>query len=302
MPSNIEKVQEFIKEKEKNSILGQIKELTGDEESDNGNARDNDSDLMKYAEYKLKESELNIVEQAKLTLLELKLSVFKCTYFQEFQDFLEELKQNWWWATTEQNNGNTGRWTTDTTADISPEIADGNVEQIAHILSNWQSRSQWEKLEVSKEERKKFLFPNWELPKSQSEMESKYLSSITVPILDKNWNSSSIELKVHKKLANNYIAAFNELKNAWIKVNADATWAYNWRNVRWWTRLSDHSFWTAIDVNWTDNWWVYGATNTDSVFYNDQKTVEIFKKYWFARWWDRSKSSDDPMHFTYMGW
>lgn len=299
MTSNIEKVQEFIQEKEKDSIIWQIKELTGSDNSDN-NSWDKDSDLMKYAELKLKDN-LKIKETFELKLLELKLSIFKSSYFQEFQDFLEELKKGWWTTKSGQNSGDTSEWNRDF-ADVSPEISDGNVEQIAHIWSNWQSRSPWEKLEVSKEERKKFLFQNWEPPKSQSEMKSKYLTSITVPILDKNWNNSTIDLKVHKKLADNYTAVFKELKAEGIKIDSGHTWAYNWREKRGWNGMSEHSFGTAIDINWNVNWWVYWTTNKNSEFFNDQKTVEIFKKYWFAWWWDRSARSDDPMHFTYMWW
>jgi hypothetical protein len=216
-----------------------------------------------------------------------------------------ELKQKLWLELNELKSEIT--WSNQETSwenlDNLPEmdISDKDVSEIAHIWSNRDTRKSGEKLEVDKEKRKNFLFPQW-LPESKQEMVSKYLKEITVPILDKNWNEKNLTLKIHSKLANNYIAVFKELKENWIKINSSSTAAFVWRKVRRWQRMSDHSYWTAIDVNRSDNWWVYWPTNKNSEFFNSQKTVEIFKKYWFARWWDRSEKSDDPMHFTYMWW
>ena len=70
--------------------------------------------------------------------------------------------------------------------------------------------------------------------------------------------------------------------------------------MRRWEKMSEHSYGSAIDVNWTVNGGVYGETVEDSKFFNSPVTVEIFKKYWFAWWWDRSAKSNDPMHFSYM--
>lgn len=186
--------------------------------------------------------------------------------------------------------------------DVLPEIDNASVEEIAHLWAeNWDTRQLWETLKVNKKKRKKFLFPDDE-PKTAAEMESKYLSKITVPTIDKNWNEKNITLRVHKKLVDNYKAIFKELKDKWIKVDSSSTAAYNWRKIRKWNRLSDHSFWSAIDLNWSYNWWVYWKTDKNSDYYNNQTTVEIFKKYWFARWWDWWKKRYDPMHFTYMWW
>ena len=43
--------------------------------------------------------------------------------------------------------------------------------------------------------------------------------------------------------------------------------------------MSEHSYGSAIDVNWTVNGGVYGETVEDSKFFNSPVTVEIFKKY-----------------------
>ena len=333
---NESKIKEYIQNKEKNALTSVIEEFTW--ELKFLNFFKNDKDLQEYAELSLKsDNELTIKDSLKMAKLEMLLPI-KCKYFEEFKKFLEDLKQNGWsesqlentsWESSEwgadssqnpgtetpsewnadssQNPGTetTSQWNVDSnqdsSAEISSEIEDINIEEIAHLWSEWQKRKKWEKLKVDKQKRKKFLFPDGE-PKNAAEMESKYLSTVSVEIIDKNWNEKDLTLKVHKKLAKNYEAIFKELKENWIKIDSSSTAAYNWRKIRRWNRLSDHSFWTAIDVNWSDNWWVYWPTNEDSIFFNNQITVEIFKKYWFARWWDWSAKSNDPMHFTYLWW
>lgn len=260
---------------------------------------------MKYAELKMNEKNLKWWDKVKMELLALRLSV-TCSYFKDFQTFLDRLnhRDDVGWNTATHTIINPDySWESDQPyTNIAPEIADSDVEEIAHLWSpKWKNRKRWEKLEVNKSERIKFLFPEW-LPKSKREMERKYLTRITVQILDKKWNTQSKTLQVHKKLAKNYEAIFKELLSNWIKVDGNSTWAYCRRKVRRWKTQSEHSFWSAIDINWAVNGGVYGKTDKSSIYYNNQTTVEIFKKYWFAWWWDRSKRSDDPMHFTYLWW
>lgn len=320
MADKAEQIKEYIQNKEKNAVTSVIEEFTW--ELKFLNFFKNDKDLQDYAELSLKpDSELTLKDSLKKTKLELLLPI-KCKYFEEFKKFLADLDENEWsepkseetsWESSEWGADNSQNSDTETqsewaasssqnsSTEVSSEIEDVNVEEIAHLWSEWQKRKKWEKLKVDKQKRKKFLFPDGE-PKNAAEMESKYLSSISVEIIDKNWNNKDLTLKVHKKLAKNYEAVFKELKENWIKIDSSATAAYNRRKIRRWKRLSDHSFWTAIDVNWSDNWWVYWPTNENSVFFNNQTTVEIFKKYWFAWWWDWSAKSNDPMHFTYLWW
>ena len=168
--------------------------------------------------------------------------------------------------------------------------------------------SEWESLqdsapvgeakEIEKKQRMQRLFPEW-VPQTEKEMK-KYITKIKVPIITEGWKTKKLTLRVHKKLANEYIAIFEDMKNAWIKVNPDTTACFNWRKMRKWSKMSHHSYWTAIDVNWDVNWWVYWKTDKNSPYFNDQATVEIWKKHGFYRWWDRSAKSNDPMHFTYM--
>ena len=275
----------------------------------------NDEKLLKYAELQMKVNEAELKANAKVERLsfweKLKLEVDKakmellgsitCPYFKDFQDFLERLKHRddvGWNTETNTMIMPDYSWESDQPfTNIALEIDESDVAEIAHLwCPNWQNRSRWEKLEVNKEQRIKFLFPEW-LPKNKNEMESKYLTTITVSILDEQWNIQNKELQVHKKLAKNYEAVFKELLANWVKVDAKATWAYCWRKIRRGNKLSEHSYWSAIDVNWTVNGWVYGETDKNSIYYNNQTTVEIFKKYW-----DRSAQSDDPMHFTYLWW
>ena len=307
-------VKEYIAEKNEENPAAQLKNLAWEvwlwkekKEWDDGphlfEWLKNDEKLLKYAELKMKEDDLKWWEKFKMELLELRLSI-TCSYFKDFQTFLDRMK----------HKNDVGR-NTETNSIIEPNyedpdnpykevpqnIDDTDLEQIAHLWSNWQNRGRWEKLVVDKEARKRFLFPDW-LPKTKEEMESKYLVKITVPILDGDWNTKEKELQVHKKLANSYIAVFKELVSNWIKVDGNVTGAYCWRKIRRWNSMSEHSYWTAIDINWSYNWGVYGRTDKNSIYYNNQTTVEIFKKYWFARWWDWSAQADDPMHFTYMWW
>lgn len=182
---------------------------------------------------------------------------------------------------------------------IETDIQNVEVMEVAHLWSNWKKRKRWEKLEVEKKQREHFLFENG-VPKTKEEMESKYLTAITVPILNKKWWETSLKLKVHKKLKKFFECVFKELKDSNIKIDPESTWSYVWRKMRRGKSMSEHSYWSAIDINWNVNWWVYGKTDENSELFNSQKTVEIFKKYWFAWWWDWSKKSNDPMHFSYM--
>lgn len=152
--------------------------------------------------------------------------------------------------------------------------------------------------EVELKQRINWLFPEW-VPQTEKQMK-KYLTKIKVPIITENWKTKKLKLYVHKKLANEIKAIFEEMKEAWIKINPDTTACFNWRKMRKWKKMSHHSYGTAIDVNRDVNGWVYWKTDNSSPYFNDQATVDIWKKHWFYWWWDRSAKNNDPMHFTYM--
>lgn len=164
-----------------------------------------------------------------------------------------------------------------------------------------ESAKVWEAANIEKSKRCARLFPEGK-PKSAEQMR-KYLTRITVPIRTADWKESTHTLNIHKKLANVYKAIFKEMYDKNIPVNPTTTWWYCRRLVRGSkTKLSEHCFWGAVDLNWDVNWWVYGPDKPGSKYFNGSDTVRIWKKYGFYRWWDRSARKNDPMHFTYMGW
>lgn len=158
----------------------------------------------------------------------------------------------------------------------------------------------WEAKEIPLKQRMQWLFPEW-IPTKEKEMK-KYLTKIKIPIITPEWKEKKLTLHVHKKLANEYKAIFQEMYDKWIPVNPKSTACFNWRKMRKWSKMSHHSYWSAIDINRDVNGWVYGKTDKSSPYYNDLATVDIWKKHGFYWWWDWSKNYNDPMHFTYMNW
>ena len=177
----------------------------------------------------------------------------------------------------------------------STYVDKANPPQVKYSLD---SAKVWEAKEVPKNQRMKRLFPSW-TPKTEKEMR-KYITKIDVPIRTAQWKDKKLTLSIHKKLANEYIAIFKEMYREWIPVNPSSTWWFVWRLMRRWRKLSHHSYWSAVDINWDVNWWVYWSTKKNSPYFNSQKMVAIRKRHWFYRWWDWSSRSYDPMHFTYM--
>ena len=202
-----------------------------------------------------------------------------------------------------ENLGKKDNWQSQTTSlETSQQSSSGATDtswaEVYDTDSSVDSAKVWEAKEVPLKQRMKWLFPQW-APKEEKEMK-KYLTKIKVPIRTPEWKSKKLTLHIHKKLANEYKAIFQEMYDRWIPVNPSSTWWYNRRKMRRGSKLSHHSYWTAVDVNWDVNGWVYGATVKNSPYYNDQATVDIWKKHGFYRWWDWSSKSNDPMHFTYM--
>ncbi len=202
-----------------------------------------------------------------------------------------------------ENLGKKDNWQSQTTSlETSQQSSSGATDtswaEVYDTDSSVDSAKVWEAKEVPLKQRMKWLFPQW-APKEEKEMK-KYLTKIKVPIRTPEWKSKKLTLHIHKKLANEYKAIFQEMYDRWIPVNPSSTWWYNRRKMRRGSKLSHHSYWTAVDVNWDVNGWVYGATVRNSPYYNDQATVDIWKKHGFYRWWDWSSKSNDPMHFTYM--
>ena len=210
---------------------------------------------------------------------------------------IENLNNSWDDQTQSWTSGSSGStssaWTTSSSWSGSSESTDSSSIEVSV-----DSARVGEAKEVPLKQRMQRLFPEW-VPTREKDMK-KYITKIKVPILTANWKKKKLTLHVHKKLANEYKAIFQEMYDRKIPVNPDKTWWYNWRKMRRWKKLSHHSYGSAVDVNWDVNGWVYGTTDRNSPYYNGNDTVAIRKKHGFYRWWDWSARSDDPMHFTYM--
>lgn len=101
---------------------------------------------------------------------------------------------------------------------------------------------------INRSERMKWLFPNG-TPKSAAQMQQ-YLVTITVPIVSSKGAESTMTLRVHKKLANEYIAIFKEMKAIGFPVRASDTAAYVWRTMATnGSKISYHSYGSVVDLN-----------------------------------------------------
>lgn len=148
------------------------------------------------------------------------------------------------------------------------------------------------------------LFPNG-VPKSRSGM-YRYMTTITVPIVNAAGQKSSMRLTVHKKLSSKIRNAFRDMADAGIPVDKSCTGAFNYRYMTSGTLLSHHSYGCAIDINWTYNPYVSyerllaGYKRSNSRYTIRSKCVAIWKKYGFE-WGGNWKTYKDYMHFSYTG-
>ena len=145
-----------------------------------------------------------------------------------------------------------------------------------------------------------WLFPDG-IPNSESEM-SKYLASVEVPILDENGTRTTMTLRVHSKLTEEYKAIFEDLVSAGFRIKKSATGAYNWRNISGSSKKSTHSYGVAIDVNWNDNPQnksYYESNKGVNPYTVTDKVISIFRQHGF-NWGGYFGSNYDPMHFSYL--
>lgn len=148
-------------------------------------------------------------------------------------------------------------------------------------------------------QRMNYLFPEG-IPTSKSTMEE-YLEQIEVPIMDIHGNQSMVNLTVHKKLASEIKAIFEEMVA--IKFPVKDTYGYSWRRMASGIgSLSHHSYGVAIDVNASSNGAPYtgwGYNPGSDPYSVTQDVVSIWKKHGFYWGGDWSGYYNDPMHFTY---
>ena len=148
--------------------------------------------------------------------------------------------------------------------------------------------------------RMKWMFPDG-TPKKKKQME-KYLVTIEVPIIDDLGNESTMELEVHKSLAQDIKDIFQEMKDIGFPVRSADTKAYKWRKMSTSSSRSHHSYGCVVDLNWDSNP-MKGVTEGKyrpgvDPYSVTPEVVSIWKShgfYWGGNW----KSTKDYMHFTY---
>ena len=295
----IERVVDKMKEKDQNDAFLHIwKDIVVDYLLDEWESNDKVNDFFIWMG-------INLFSNSAGKLKDLREQIRKSNTKEELEtlekSIIENLDNQWNGQQTTSSTSSWGvvAWTAaaSTVAYASSSKTDSSDTE-SGIENTADSAKVWEAKEVPLKQRMKRLFPEW-VPTVEKEMK-KYLTKIKVPIRTPEWKTKKLTLHIHKKLANEYKAIFQEMYDKWIPVNPQETWWYNWRKMRRWKKLSHHSYGTAVDVNWGVNGWVYWKTDRNSPYYNDQAMVNIRKQHGFYRWGDWSKKSDDPMHFTYM--
>ena len=220
---------------------------------------------------------------------------------------------------------NGGKWTQENTFGYAKEKSGGvrNTGSRAEQLGPWRYGDQYytdhvlryyqlgdpgeesvaagEAAKVALEGRLDWLFSDG-VPSSPKEMQ-KYLTQITVPIINKNGKAATMILTVHKKLATEIKKVFEDMKRAGFKIKPEETAGYNWRTMASnSSRVSHHSYGCVVDVNWTSNGASYtswGYHPGEDEFSVTKEIVNIWKRHGFYWGGDWSTAYFDPMHFTY---
>lgn len=151
------------------------------------------------------------------------------------------------------------------------------------------------------------LFPDG-LPQSEAEMQ-KYLTTVSITVRDKDGNLQQRNLTVHKALADDVVAIFQEIADAGFC--AYDVGAYSWRPMATSGNRSHHSYGIAIDINLNENYMIKNGKVIAGSCWNpasnpysigpDSAVVRAFQKrgwVWGGTW----KSSKDYMHFSYTGY
>lgn len=247
---------------------------------------------------------LNIFSGCSEQLKDLREKISQTKSKKELNDLEKTIIESLWklsddkWNNSQRSTKSTTSRTAATTRAAASTTYSSRRRDNIYSRTSTESAPVWEAAEIPVKDRMNRLFPEWK-PKSPEEMK-KYIIPINVPIRTPKWKSDNLTLYIHKKLANEYQAIFQEMYDKRIPVNPKKTGWYNWRPMRNWRKQSHHSYWSAVDVNWDVNGWVHGSTVRNSPYFNSKDTVAIWKRHGFYWWWDWSKGQNDPMHFTYM--
>ena len=316
---NMEKVQAFVDDHEWDTLIGQVKSAIDTLQTTITNVtwiekkRDwklsrilnsfkDDKYLFEYAKLKLRDDKsLNFIDRINLIKYEVLSSRRHRNYFNEFKTFLERLKnwENISWDSKIHRLVEWNQWSLeDDQVDWENNNPDWNSNWHENVFQRWKKAKE---VPNNKEKRMKWLFPEW-TPKSPEEMK-KYLTTIDVPVCTTEWKVARKKLNVHKKLSNEISEIFQEMCD--IKFPIYSAWCYDWRYVVWSNtkKRSQHSYWSAVDINWGVNWWGkqnYWPDDPSSPYHITGDVVKIWERHWFNRWWRRRKK--DPMHFSFVNW
>ena len=153
-----------------------------------------------------------------------------------------------------------------------------------------------------------FLFPDG-LPTSSREMQ-KYLTTVSVPLVDINGNARTGRLTVHQAIASDVVNAFTEIANAGFPIK-DA-YCYSWRGMAGNSQTtSHHSYGVACDINANENYMIRNGRVIAGSFWKPGESpysiepngpvVKAFSKYGWG-WGGNWSSSKDYMHFSFTGY
>ena len=153
-----------------------------------------------------------------------------------------------------------------------------------------------------------FMWGSDSVPTSSDAMQ-KYLTTISVPIYNEKGKKTTMNITVHKKLAAEFKAIFEDMAKIKFRIKASETYTYVWKNIIGTSTVSQHSYGAAIDINASDNPCFYN-TNVDvsngygayqpgkNQFSVTKKVIKIWKEhgfYWGGDW----RGKKDTMHFSY---
>lgn len=151
------------------------------------------------------------------------------------------------------------------------------------------------------------LFPDG-VPTSEAEV-AKYITSVEIKYNDKNGELKTKNVRIHKAIAQEVQEIFDEIQKSGFRAYNIGT--YNYRKIAGSSKLSNHAYGLAVDINPTENYCIRSdGTVISGSFWKpyenqysipaDGPVVNAFK----ARGWDWGgdwRSKKDYMHFSKNG-
>lgn len=147
------------------------------------------------------------------------------------------------------------------------------------------------------------LFPAG-LPASNEEA-SKYMTTVSVPIVDIDGNRSSRNVTLHREIAGDFVSIMTEIANAGFPIKDVG--CYNWRSAAASSSRSHHSYGVACDLNANENYMIKNGQVVAGSYYRpgddpysfpaNGVVVRTFAKYGWG-WGGTWSSSKDYMHFS----